>query len=94
MRLQGDLQSMFDALFFMGVIDPLLKLDWNKELKEFTDKSLDVQLAMAEVNSCDRGSHQMILKLQRFDRKTLEFLAMEVAREYATFHSRDNDSLH
>ena len=31
MFLQGNLQIVFDALYHLGVIDPVLKLDWKKD---------------------------------------------------------------
>ena len=34
MYLQGDLQTVFDALFHMGIIDPVLELDWTEALEE------------------------------------------------------------
>lgn len=33
MYLQGNLQAVFDALYHMGVIDPVLEMDWNKALE-------------------------------------------------------------
>ena len=34
MYLQGNLQTVFDALYEMGVIEPILQVDWQDALKE------------------------------------------------------------
>lgn len=88
MRLSGNLQSMFDALFYLGIIDPILKKDWEEELKHFSDKSSEVLAAIQVANRFSGNPAALLLELKEFDQTTLEFLAMEVAREYAVYHSR------
>jgi hypothetical protein len=86
--LQGDLQLVFDALYNMGIIDPVLDLDWTKELEEINIYMDDFVQAIGVVNSKQTDVHEMVSALQIFDKKTLSFLAMEVAKEFADFHSR------
>ena len=35
MFLQGNLQNVFDALYTLGAIDPVLKKDWKQMNSEF-----------------------------------------------------------
>ena len=92
MYLQGNLQVMFDALYNMGVIDPVLELDWTKELEEISEHMEDFVQIISVVNSKQNDVDEMMIALEDFDKKTLNFLAMEVAKEFADFHSRE--SLH
>jgi hypothetical protein len=89
MLLQGSLQAVFDALYEMGVIDPVLKMDWSeaKSAQSFQMKA-QVRRAMAVVSVCRDDVQQLITELGMFDDETLQGLAMEVAREYADFHAR------
>ena len=89
MYLQGNLQLLFDALYDMGVIGPVLEMDWQGAMKEMYDDPyrLFEVMKVANKHQCDRD--QLIVKLESFDEKTLGYLAMEVAREYADFHSRN-----
>lgn len=89
MFLQGNLQAVFDALYFLGVIDPVLKLDWQKELtgKDDFQKSIDEAIEVA--NKYNKQPQALQEKLKKFDKKVLSFLAMEVAKEYADYHWRN-----
>lgn len=89
MLLQGSLQAVFDALYEMGIIEPVLKMDW-KEAKSKQSHQLKFQVrrAMAVVQHCQSDTQQLITELGMFDDETLQGLAMEVAREYADFHAR------
>lgn len=89
MLLQGSLQAVFDALYEMGVIDPVLKMDWS-EAKQAQSRQMKAQVsrAMAVVSVCHDDVQQLITELGMFDDETLQGLAMEVAREYADFHAR------
>lgn len=89
MYLQGNLQAIFDALFHMGVIEPVLEMDWGKELDRmdaFAEEFFHV-MEVANANHDDVG--ELIASLKEFDQQTLSYLAMEVAREYADYHSRE-----
>lgn len=88
MYLQGNLQAVFDALYHMGIIEPVLELDWSKELgqmAEHADRFLEI---LAVVNAHQGNVNDLMARLVEFDGKTLNYLAMEVAREYADYHSR------
>ncbi len=89
MYLQGNLQAIFDALYHMGVIDPVLEMDWNKALDQISDHEADFIQAISIANSCQDDLHELMDSLKKFDQKTLSYLAMEVAREYADYHSRE-----
>ncbi len=87
MLLQGDLQAVFDALYTMGVIDPILQKDW----KKFDDLEHDtrrIETVVAKVNKCSGDIQKIIGHLKQYDTETLEYLAMEVAREFADFYAR------
>ena len=88
MYLQGNLQTIFDALYHMGVIDPVLEMDWNKALDEMSSYADEFFQVMAVANSFQTNIDLLVDALKKFDQQTLSYLAMEVAREYADFHSR------
>lgn len=92
MLLQGNLQAVFDALFEMGVIDPVLNKDWADSLDEISRDPRRLERAIEAVNGCEQQPSAIVRELKRFDGVTLEYLAMEVAREYADFQGRS--SLH
>lgn len=88
MHLQGSLQSVFDALYDLGVIEPVLKMDWNERLHEIMNGSPELERAVRIVNRCGSDRVRIVTELKGLDARTLEILAMEVAREYAGFHAR------
>lgn len=92
LHLQGDLQTVFDALYEMGVIEPVLGKDWKSDLEEMSDGSPRLMRAIRIVNSCGLDRGLLRTELSKLDRPSLEILAMEVAREYADYHLRQ--SLH
>lgn len=92
MYLQGNLQAIFDALYHIGIIDPVLEMDWGKALEEMGDYADEFFQVLNVVNSYQDDMEQLMSNLKKFDRQTLSYLAMEVAREYADYHSRE--SLH
>jgi hypothetical protein len=85
MFIQGDLQAVFDALHEMGHIDPVLQLDWSEVSAEMTKNPIKVQSVIAVVNSCRGNRDQLIEKLKKFDSEAVNFIALEVAREFAEF---------
>ena len=89
MLLQGDLQAVFDALYHLGVIDPVLDMDWKEIMNEVPEFDAELYEVVAVANSCESNVQSLIEKLERFSEATLCYLAMEVAREFADFHSRD-----
>jgi len=89
MYLQGNLQLMFDALYEMGVIEPVLKMDWQGALKEMNKDPYQLFEAMSIANRHQGDAEDLIAQLEELDEKVLSYLAMEVAREFADFHSRN-----
>ncbi len=87
-HLQGDLQAVFDALYELGVIEPVLKMDWNPKLVEIETGSPRLANAVQVANQCGTDRQRLTTELKKLDRNALEILAMEVAREYAGFHTR------
>jgi len=90
MYLQGNLQAVFDALYHMGVIDPVLEMDWGKALDEMTEYEDEFFQVLSVANSYQDDVQTLMVNLKKFDQQTLSYLAMEVAREYAEYHSREN----
>ena len=88
-RLQGNLQNVFDALYELGVIEPVLKMDWKPALEEIDQGSFELAQAIQVANKCADNRAQLKTELEKLDRHSLEVLAMEVAREYAGFHTRE-----
>lgn len=89
MYIQGDLQSIFDALFNLGVIDPVLEEDWNEALEELPYYSTEVDRAITMINKQQGDVRTLVEELEKFDERVLSFVAMEVAKEFADFHSRE-----
>lgn len=89
MYLQGNLQAIFDALYHMGVIDPVLEMDWGKALDQMDAHADEFFRVLSVVNSHQDDMEELMLNLKKFDKQTLSYLAMEVAREYADYHSRE-----
>ena len=88
MLIQGDLQAVFDALFTVGAIDPVLKMDWSKITNEASQNPSMMEEAVQAINGCagDRGA--LVTQLNGLDTKAVHFIAVEVAREFAEFTSR------
>jgi hypothetical protein len=89
MYLQGNLQAVFDALYHMGVIDPVLEMDWGKALDEMGDYADSFFEVLSIANTCQDDVQELMGNLKKYDQQTLSYLAMEVAREYADYHSRE-----
>lgn len=88
MFLQGDLQSMFDALYTIGAIDPVLKLDWNEVTKEMMANPGVLSEAFQSINSCRGDRGLLVQKLHMMDKRSVNFIAMEVARELCEYQDR------
>ena len=87
MFLQGDLQRVFDALYHMGVIDPVLKMDWSEEFGKLDSEPWRLSPVLEVVNRCPGSYTELIDELQTFDQQTLNYLAMLVAKELMSFHT-------
>jgi len=88
MYLQGSLQLVFDALFTIGAIDPVLKMDWEMMNEEIKREPQRLTSACECLNSCGQDLTRIIQVLQRMDQKSLNFVALEVAREFCEFQDR------
>jgi hypothetical protein len=92
MYLQGNLQLVFDALFTIGAIDPVLKMDWQQMTEEIACEPQRLHTVCASINSCEGNFSRMIEILKVTDSKSINFLALEVAREFCEF--QDRETLH
>lgn len=88
MHIQGDLQAVFDALYQMGVIEPLLKKDWEESFHNIPRQDKTYQEIIRTVNEASGNTRDLITRLAAYDQQTLEYLAMEVAREFADYSTR------
>lgn len=86
--LQGDLQALFDALYRVGAIDPVLKMDWKLVNDEMMKDQPKMTNAMKLVNSCGNDASKLVQELHALDAQSLSFIAVEVAREFAEFQDR------
>lgn len=92
MYLQGNLQLVFDALFTIGAIDPVLKMDWSSVTKEMEEEPQRLHAACEIINSCRGDFSRIVEMLKHMDSKTIHFIALEVAREFCEF--QDRKSIH
>lgn len=88
MFIQGDLQAVFDALYTVGAIDPILGMDWEKLNHEMQENPQMVQGACHTINACCGDRERIIQTLKQLDEKLLQFVALEVAREFSEFQDR------
>ena len=87
MLLQGDLQKVFDALYHLGVIDPVLEMDWSQEFKKIEDEPHELARIVGVVNSNLGNYEDLMGQLSSFDKEDLGHLAMVVAKELVGFHT-------
>lgn len=92
MFIQGNLQAVFDALYNVGAIDPVLKMDWKEINKEIIKNHKQLNETVKKINSCNGDESLLKTVLCNLDKTSLNFLAMEVAREFAEY--QDNSILH
>ena len=88
MFIQGDLQAVFVALFTVGAIDPVLKMDWSKISDEAAKNQTAMNKAIYALNNCRGDRMALVSQLHTFDSKIVNYIAVEVAREFAEFTSR------
>lgn len=88
MFIQGDLQAVFDALYSVGAIDPVLNSDWHQIHHEMIQQPQIYSQAVKAVNECAGDHGRLVEKLMGLDRQTINFIAVEVAREFAEFTDR------
>lgn len=92
MFLQGDLQRVFDALYHLGVIDPVLEMDWTQEFAQIEQNPLSLAKLVNVVNAAQGDTNELVVILKEFEMKDLSHLAMLVAKELVGFHT--NKTLH
>ena len=92
MFLQGNLQTVFDALYTIGAIDPVLKLDWETVNRQMLADPQILHAACSEINACKGDQDLMVQKLHRMEQKSIQFVALEVAREFC--EAQDRKELH
>lgn len=88
MFIQGDLQAVFDALYTIGAIDPVLQADWEKINGEMSADPFKVHTICHSINACSGDRTKIIETLLTMDKKSVSFVALEVAREYSEFQDR------
>lgn len=88
MFIQGDLQAVFDALYTIGAIDPVLNADWSKINSEMMRKPQVVNQLCVSINACAGNKSLLVKTLLNMDQRSLEFVAIEVAREFSEFQDR------
>jgi hypothetical protein len=88
MLIQGDLQAVFDALFTVGAIDPVLKMDWSKISDEASQNPSLMEKAVTAINDCAGDRSALVTQLNGLEPRAVHFIAVEVAREFAEFTSR------
>lgn len=88
MFLQGNLQAVFDALYRIGAIDPVLKLDWESVTKQMEANPDRVLEACQAINTCGGDPARLEQKLHMMDTQSIHFVALEVAREFCEFQDR------
>lgn len=88
MFIQGNLQTVFDALYSIGAIDPLLGMDWTKINLEMSKSPHLVGHVCERVNACSGDLGLLVKTLKTLEPKLLNFVALEVAREFCEFQDR------
>lgn len=88
MFIQGDLQAVFDALYSVGAIDPVLNADWKQISAEMEGNPEMYTKAVSTVNACAGNRNMLVEQLMMLDQKSISFIAVEVAREFAEFTDR------
>jgi hypothetical protein len=88
MFIQGDLQAVFDALYTIGAIDPVLQADWEKINTEMNANPNHVHHVCHSINACSGDQKKIIEALLGMDKKSVSFVALEVAREFSEFQDR------
>ncbi len=88
MFIQGNLQAIFDALYTVGAIDPVLQMDWSSITNEMKRSPDVVHKAMIHLNQCSGDHSKLVDTLSQMDNKLVNYVAMEVARELCEFQER------
>jgi GTP-binding protein len=65
MYLQGNLQAVFDALYEMGMIEPVLEMDWKDALGEIKENPEVLQEIMNVVSRHQQDPKELIKALKK-----------------------------
>jgi hypothetical protein len=88
MFIQGDLQDVFDALYSLGAIDPVLGMDWEKINAEMNKQPHVISKLCARINACGGDKELLVETLKNLEPKYLNYVALEVAREFCEYQDR------
>ena len=88
MFIQGNLQVVFDALYSVGAINPVLAMDWEKINSEMHASPHLVSNVCSKINACGGNPILLVETLQKLEPKLLNFVALEVAREFCEYQDR------
>ena len=65
-------------------------MNWSDALDEMKDDPIPVNRVVTVVNTHSGSAEDLADALTCFDEKELSYLAMEVAREFADYQTREN----
>lgn len=88
MFIQGNLQVVFDALYSVGAIDPVLGMDWESINKDMGKSPKLVNSLCTRINACDGNKDLLVETFKNLEPRLLHFVALEVAREFCEFQDR------
>jgi hypothetical protein len=86
--LSGDLDRLFSVLYEMGRVEPLLNQDWKALYRESQMRWPEVSKAIGCLNDL-RAMPEIRSYIQSLPKEIVDALVIEVAREMAQFHGRD-----
>ncbi len=86
--LQGQLQIVFDALYELGVIDPVLQTNWSHAMNELPRHRKDYEEALNIINNTQNTVDNLIHHLKGCPPEALAYVAMEVGKEFVDYYSR------
>ena len=69
--LQGQLQVVFDALYELGVIDPVLQTDWSRAISELPRHRKDYEKALEIINTTQETVNDLIHHLKDLSPRSL-----------------------
>lgn len=86
--ISGDLDRIFTVLYELGRVEPLLDKDWKTLYRDSQDRWPEVSKAIGRLNVLNnlRDIRDYITALPN---EIIDALVIEVAREMAQFHERD-----
>jgi hypothetical protein len=86
--LSGDLDRVFTVLYEMGRVEPLLGKDWQDLYRRSQSRWPEVSHAIKTLNTMG-NLPEMRKFISKLPAEIVDALVIEVARELAQFHQRD-----